>query len=193
VSAPEPCLPESGPRLPLVPADATDAQLAAVFDVFRDHGRDVPTLYRTLGNSPAMLAAWVGMAWPLRNESVTSRGLRELIIMRVAQLTRATYEWLAHWDMAVHHGIDDGKLAALGSWRTSELFSPAEREVLAMTDDLTDELEVGDETWAALADRYQPGEIIELVLTASYYSCVSRVLRTLRLPVDETDPRLAML
>jgi hypothetical protein len=44
-----------------------------------------------------------------------------------------------------------------------------------------------------LAARYEPGEIIELVLTASYYSCVSRVLRTLRLPVDETDPRLAML
>ena len=184
---------DPGPRLPLVPADATDAQLAVVFDVFRDHGRDVPTLYRTLGNSPSMLAAWVGMAWPLRNESVTPRGLRELIIMRVAQLTHATYEWLAHWDMAVHHGIGDDKLAALRSWRTSELFSPDEREVLAMTDELTDELEVGDATWAALSDRYEPGEIIELVLTAAYYSCVSRVLRTLRLPVDEDDPRLSAL
>ena len=59
-----------------------------------------------------------------------------------------------------------------------------------MTDELTLDLEVGDATWAALADRYEPGELVELVLTAAFYSCVSRVLRTLRLPVDPTDPRL---
>ena len=59
-----------------------------------------------------------------------------------------------------------------------------------MTDELTVDLEVGEATWAALAERYEPGELVELVLTAAFYSCVSRALRTLRLPVDPTDPRL---
>jgi len=66
-----------------------------------------------------------------------------------------------------------------------------ERELLAMTDELTDELDVSDETWAALAARYEPGELVELVLTCTYYSCVSRTLRALRLPVDPDDPALA--
>ena len=58
-----------------------------------------------------------------------------------------------------------------------------------MTDGHTLHLEVGEATWAALAARYEPGELVELVLTAAFYSCVSRVLRTLRLPVDPTDRR----
>lgn len=178
-------------RLPLVSADSGDPQLAHVFGRFRDAGHDVPTLYRTLGNAPAMLNAWVGMAWPLRNEATTSRALRELIIMRVAQLTQTAYEWVAHRPMTVKCGITDTQLSDLENWRESEAFSAEERELLAMTDELTDGLDVSDATWAALAARYEPSELVELVLTCTYYSCVSRTLRALRLPVDMDDPALA--
>ena len=177
-------------RLPLVDSDTRDPQLTNVFGRFRDAGHDVPTLYRTLGNAPAMLNAWVGLAWPLRNEATTSRALRELIIMRVAQLTRTAYEWVAHRPMTVKCGITETQVSELSRWRESAAFSPEEREVLALTDELTDGLDVSDETWAALAARYSPGEIVELVLTAAYYSCVSRTLRALRLPVDPDDPAL---
>jgi AhpD family alkylhydroperoxidase len=178
-------------RLPLVSSDSQDPALAPIFDRFRDAGREVPTLYRTLGNAPAMLNAWVGLAWPLRHEATTSRALRELIIMRVAQLTRAGYEWVAHYPMAVHCGITAEQIAELRRWPESEQFDDEEREVLAMTDELTRDAEVTDETWAPLAARYQPGELVELVLTAAYYSCVSRTLRAMRLPVDPDDPLLA--
>ena len=47
-----------------------------------------------------------------------------------------------------------------------------------MTDELTVDLEVGEATWAALAERYEAGELVELVLTAAFYSCVSRALRS---------------
>ena len=77
---------EAAGRLPLVPSDSEDVALAAVFDVFRS-GAGGAGAYRSLGNAPAMLQGWVDFAWPLRNEARTSRRLRELIIMRVAQLT----------------------------------------------------------------------------------------------------------
>lgn len=178
-------------RLPLVDNDSSDPALARVFDTFREAGRDVPDLYRTLGNSPAMLNAWVAMAWPLRHESVTSRSLRELIIMRVAQLTRTGYEWVAHRPMAIHCDITDEQLGALHDWHASDLFDDAQREVLALTDAMTDGLEVGDDVWAPLAARYTPGELVELVLTAAYYSCVSRTLRALGMSVAADDPGLA--
>jgi AhpD family alkylhydroperoxidase len=178
-------------RLPLVDDATDDPRLAHVFGRFREAGREVPTLYRTLGNAPAMLNAWVGLAWPLRNEATTPRALRELIIMRVAQLTRTAYEWVAHRPMVLKCGITETQLSELNRWRESAAFSDEQREVLAMTDELTDGLDVSDETWIAIAARYEPGEIIELVLTAAYYSCVSRTLRALRLPVDPDDPALA--
>ena len=178
-------------RLPLVSAESDDPALAPIFDRFRHAGREVPTLYRTLGNAPAMLNAWVGLAWPLRHDATTSRALRELIIMRVAQLTGAGYEWVAHYPMAVQCGIAADQLAELRHWRESERFTDEQRDLLALTDELTDEVDVCDETWGAVAGRYQPGELVELVLTAAYYACVSRTLRALRLPVDPNDPALA--
>ncbi|MBI5089704.1 MAG: carboxymuconolactone decarboxylase family protein [Actinobacteria bacterium] len=178
-------------RLPLVDGDTDDPALAAVFDRFRRAGHDVPTLYRTLGNAPAMLDAWVAMAWPLRHDSVTSRGLRELIIMRVAQLTRAAYEWVAHRPAALKFGVTEEQLAAVRDWQSSEHFGDVEREVLALTDAIIRDYDVPDEVWAPLAARYAPGELVELVLTVTYYSCVSGTLRALRLPVDDADPALA--
>lgn len=181
-------------RLPLVAEDTDDERLTAIFDVFRNAGHSVPSLYRTLGNAPAMLQAWTGLAWPLRHEATTSRRLRELLIMRVAQLTGAPFEWMAHWDMAVKTGVREDQLAALASWSTTgpDVFDDVERELLAMTDQLTSDVDVDDDTWAPLAARYEPGELVELVLTVSYYACVSRVLQALRLQPDiaDDDPKL---
>jgi AhpD family alkylhydroperoxidase len=174
--------------------EATDPALAAVFDVFRSAGREVPVLYRTLGNAPAMLQAWTGMAWPLRHDATSPRGLRELLIMRVAQMTVAPFEWISHWDMAVKHGVSEAQLADLAAWAASGRFSVAERAALAMCDELTGQLRVTDGTWHALAEHFAPGELVELVLTVSFYSCVSRTLHALGLAaVDEPDPRLALL
>jgi len=184
-----------GGRLAPVPEAADDPGLARVFDVFRDAGRDVPVLYRTLGNAPAMLDAWTNLAWPLRHDATSDRGLRELIVMRVAQLTDAPFEWLAHWEMAVKHGITTEQLTALGGWTSTELFTDEQRDILAMTDELTGDLQVTDATWGRLTARFDAGEVVELLLTASFYSCVSRVLRALALAddVDPDDPRLTAL
>ena len=56
------------------------------------------------------------------------------------------------------------------------------------------ELHVTDATWDALAAHFDPGEMVELVLTVSFYSCVSRTLHALGLgTVDQADPRLTHL
>lgn len=168
-------------RLPLVPEDAEDARLKKTFGEIRGHfGIDrVPELYRTLANAPEMLRAWTRFAWPLRTHPESPRGLRELVIMRVAQLTDTEVEWQGHWPLAVQHGITAEKLAALGRWQASDAFSEEERIVLRFTDEITSELEVSDATFEQVARRFPPGEVVELTLTASFYSCVSRVLRTL--------------
>jgi 4-carboxymuconolactone decarboxylase len=169
-------------RLPLVPSDDNDPRLNNVFDKYRQNGGTVPDLYRILANSPPMLSAWVNMAWPLREDSTIDRSVRELVIMRVAQLTATNYEWAAHWGMARNVGVSVGKLTALRNWQSSALFTDAERDALVLADEITEALEVTDSTWAKVVARWSAGEIVELILTASFYSCVSRVLRTVQLP-----------
>ena len=166
-------------RLPLVDPDATDPDLDVVFDVFRSAGREVPVLYRALGNSPRLLRAWTDFAWPLRADATTPRGLRELAILRVSQLTGADFEWHAHAPIALQFGGTQEQIDALESWSTSDVFDADQRLVLAAADRLTTDLAIDEATFAALNERWTPAEMVELVLTIAFYSCVSRVLSAL--------------
>lgn len=169
------------PRVPLVPQETHDAVLRPIFEVFTTSNRDVPDLYRALGNAPTLLKAWTDFAWPLRHEASTPRSLRELAILRVAQMTGADFEWKAHSAFALKNGVTQQQLDELDAWRVSTNFSDDERAMLAFTEQLTTNLAVDDETFAPLHERWSAPEIVELILTVSFYSCVSRVLNSLQI------------
>ena len=175
---------------PIEPVDAEidHPVLNTVFDGFRDRGREVPLLYRMLGNAPAMLDAWTAMAWPLRSEPDTDRALRELLIMRTALLTRSSFEWQAHWPAAVRAGVTEAQLEALDDWGSSSAFSAAERAALACTDEIVLDGGAAQRSVAGLREHFATGECIELLLTASFYVCVSRMLNSLGI---EADPETA--
>src|SRR5512139_199670 len=78
-------------------------------------------LYRALGNHPPLVAAWTEFANAIRHESRTPRALRELMILRTAQIARSEYEWAHHLRMARKAGIGDDRIAALAGWRASPL------------------------------------------------------------------------
>ena len=171
-----------------VEADIDHPLLNTVFDGFRDRGREVPRLYRMLGNAPAMLDAWVQMAWPLRSEPDTDRGLRELLIMRTALLTRSSFEWQAHWPAAVRAGVTEAQLEALGDWEGSSEFSAAEGAALACADEIVLDGGASPGSVARLRELFTAGECVELILTVSFYVCVSRTLQSLAI---EADPAAA--
>ena len=183
-------------RLDPVEASTADPTLSPVFDVFRNSGRDVPMLYRLLGNSPAMLEAWTGLAWPLRSKPATSRGLRELLIMRVAVLTSASFEWQAHWPAAVAAGVTPAQLAALGNWSTSDLFTEPEKTALRCTDEMLADGGASADAVEALRQHFDDGECVELILTSAFYSCVSHVLLTIGVEAgaaaQDSDERVAV-
>ena len=163
-------------RLELVSPDIDDPILNPIFDKFRDAGHEPPDLYRVLANAPAMLKAWVDLAWPLRLEATTSRALRELIIMRVAVLTDAAFEWEAHWPAALRAGVLEAQLAGLNDWRSSAEFSTAERVALRCVDEVVRDGSASEQAVGDLRGEFSDGECVELLLTASFYCCVSRTL-----------------
>jgi alkylhydroperoxidase family enzyme len=132
-------------------------------------------LYRVLGNQPDMLAAWIDFAYALRSKCKTSRTMRELMILRTAQLARSTYEWQQHRIMARAAGVPERQIAELAMWRGSNAFDESERAALALTEAIVAG-RVDDEIYEQAAKSFDAGEVIELVLTASFYVMVPRVL-----------------
>lgn len=74
---------------------------------------------------------------------------------------------------------------------TSGEFEERERALLAATDELVITGQLADQRYAALAEHLDQREIVEVVLTISFYRCVSRVLAGLgvQLEPEYEDPR----
>ena len=178
-------------RLEMTSATPDDPALAEIFDGVRARGVGLPNLYRVLGASPEMLKSWIDFAWSLRLDAKTPRGLRELLIMRVAGLSGVAYEWAHHWPMALAAGAPEEKLLALSDWRNSPAFSEEEQAALQMTDEIVAGPGASAEAIAKLNAFFAPSEVVELTLTVSFYVCVSRLLSTLDVDLEPDYAPLA--
>lgn len=175
----------AGPTIPMLPEEPSDPALKAMFDEVRARGIAVPNLYRFIGHAPAMLRGWLDFAWPLRLEAKTPRAIRELLILRGAQVSQADYEWVHHVKMALAAGVPQAKIDALSAWPESALFDPRERAVLRLADEVTRGPAASPEAIAELkAQGFDDAAVVELTLTASFYVCVARFLLSMKVPLE---------
>ena len=174
-------------RLPMVPVEPDDPALAEMFAEVRARGWQVPNLYRVLGHAPRMLRAWLDFAWPLRLHAQAGRGIRELLILRGAQVSGTRYEWTHHVPMALAAGVTQAQIGALDDeWRSCPLFSEPEKAVLRLADEVTRGPGASAECIAELGQQgYSDTEITELTLTASFYVCVSRFLHSMDVQLED--------
>ena len=170
-------------RMPLVdlPPDTVE-ELAAM------GGRPI-NLYRALANNPEMLRAYLKLSWGLRLDAETPRALRELLIVRAAQVAESSYEWHHHVRMARQAGVTEEQLDAVAEWRTASVFSDRERAALALAEDLV-RGSVDEATAAELERRFSDAERVELILTGAFYAMVARLLDAMGVPLedDHRDP-----
>lgn len=166
-------------RLPgtALPASAS-RRLAAV-------GRDPINLHRALAHAPALLAPMLDLIHALRFDAEVSRGLRELMICRIAQLEGSAYELAHHLPMAAEAGLDSEQLAALERWREADCFSAPQRAVLAYAEHLGAGAARDD---GALDACFNPAEQAELTVTGATYIALARMLRALDVEIDEGLP-----
>lgn len=170
-------------RLPLIPIDPSDEITRAVFAGFAEEGREPIALYRVLANAPRMLEAYSYLARRLRHDARSSRLLRELVILRTAQLTGSEYEWSHHRAMARQLDLPEAKIKALWRWDDSPEFDERERCVLRCADEIHSAT-LSSEAFDDLRRLFEPDEIIEIVLVAAFYQAVARLLQAIDVEVE---------
>ena len=165
----------STPRVPLV-QPGTRPELAEVEGrILAERGR-VSLLYQVLLNSGPIASGWERMLTAVRNQTSVPGDLRELIILRVAVLNRAGFEFDAHAPIAEREGVSAAKIQAVRDATLSPVFDAREQRVLALTDAMTREIEVPEALMAELQQHYDARQLVELVATVAAYNMVSRLL-----------------
>ena len=142
-----------------------------------------PNLYKALGNHAPLAAAWTEFARAIRYDSRTPRPLRELMILRGAQLMRSEYEWAQHLKMARKMGVREAQIAALAGWRASGEFDDREKAALELAEAVT-RGDVSDAVYAAVSKQFDAATFVELSLTAAFYAMVARMLDAMRVQLE---------
>ena len=142
-------------------------------------------LYRMLLNSVPLAEGWLTFLTAIRQRLSLSGTLRELVIMRVAILNGAQYEADQHAPIALREGLTQRQLEALADWQDSDAFTAAQRAALALTDAMTRDVQVADETFDQVRGHLSDREVVELVATIAAYNMVSRFIEALGIHSDE--------
>jgi 4-carboxymuconolactone decarboxylase len=174
------------PTVPMVAEESDDPVVRSVFDGLKRRWGKVLNLYRILGWSPPLISGWAAFAWTLRFELEAPRRLRELLIVQIASLLKAQYEYEHHRRMAKAEGVSDAQIDALPLWRESTLFGDEEKVILLLGEDLAIRPGAKPQTMSLLESHFSHRQVVEFVVTASYYRGVAGLVNSLGLEA-ETD------
>ena len=167
-------------RVPLV-VGGTRPELKEIEDrILKERGR-ISLLYQVLLNSAPIAKGWEAMLTAVRNQTSVPADLRELMILRVAVLNKASFEFEAHIPHALKAGVSPEKIEALRALDLSCQFTDEEKMLLKMTDHMTRDIEVPADLMAQITSHYSPEKVVELVATVAAYNMVSRFLVALNI------------
>ncbi|CAN7589587.1 MULTISPECIES: carboxymuconolactone decarboxylase family protein [unclassified Variovorax] len=162
-------------RVPLV-QPGTRPELAEVESrIMAQRGR-VSLLYQVLLNSGPIASGWERMLTAVRNQTGVPADLRELMILRVAVLNGAGFEYDAHVPHAQKAGVGAEKIDAVRQDGLPDVFAPLERLVLELTDAMTRQVVVPEELMDRIQQHFDPKGVVEVVATVAAYNMVSRLL-----------------
>ena len=142
--------------------------------------------FRTVANNPGVARVAFSQLMQLLENNKFDTRLRELMIMRIGWVTGSAYEWTQHWRVATTAGISPEDILAVRDWRKSERLTPADRAILAATDECLAGKSISDTAWAEVARHVaDPGQQVEFVIAMGNWMMFSLLFRNLRIPLAE--------
>jgi alkylhydroperoxidase family enzyme len=141
-------------------------------------------------NLPMATAMWEWGGYELSRRLSLSMREREIVIDRTTARCGAEYEWGVH---AVFFGpraaLSPAELAAtVTEGPASPVWSEDDRLLLRLADELHETAHVSDALWAALAGRWNPAQLLELVLVVGWYHAIAFLVNATRVEREAWAP-----
>lgn len=139
----------------------------------------------TFAHHPDLAAAfWVFNGHILNTSTLTPRQT-ELAVLRVALRRDSAYEWQQHLYAARACGIDEDEIVAIGARDGDHPWSEADDALLTAVDELIDDGDLSDETWAVLSSTMDTRQVIDLIFTVGAYVTIAMLMGVAGIPLDD--------
>jgi len=141
-------------------------------------------IYRMLAHATSAAPGFLKLGGALLREAELDPKLRELAILRVGALSKASYEVHQHKRIAARVGLPAEKIAAVEAGPASDAFAPLEKSILRFTDEVVRNVKAPDTLFAELAEQLGNRQMTELVLTIGFYMMVCRFLENFEVEIE---------
>ena len=148
-------------------------------------GGRVHNIFRTLVRHPKLLKRWLPFANHVLFKSSLASREREILILRVAWLARAEYEWGHHQEIGKRAGLSDAEIVRIAAGPDAPGWTRVEAALLRAVDELHRSQRFGSTTWATLAEQYETPQLMDLIFTIGNYFALAMALNSFGVPLDE--------
>lgn len=173
-------------RLSPLPADQwDDAARHAVSGMLPEERRnpdDAGNVLSTLVRHPKLTRAYLRFSSYLLYGSTLPPRIREQIILRVAHRRGCAYEWAHHLEIGKEAGLSTADIEAAQTGQSKDAFDSA---LMNAVDELDEKTNISDQTWAALGERLDEQQRMDLVFTTGNYIALAMALNTFGVEVED--------
>jgi alkylhydroperoxidase family enzyme len=176
------------PRIPPLPPDRWEGDLKRILEAVPpgiDRRLGDNNIFPTLAQHPDFFRAWLPFGGFLLTAGKLSGRDRELLILRTAVNCRSSYEWGQHVRISLDGGIEREAIDRVLEGPDADGWTPHEAALLRAADELHEQTRISDETWEALAQTYDPEQLIEAAMVVGHYTMLAGALNSFGVELDE--------
>jgi alkylhydroperoxidase family enzyme len=144
-------------------------------------------IFKTIAHNEPLARGFLSLGGHLLRGEVLPAREREIVILRTGWRAQSEYEFGQHTTIGLGVGVTADEVAWL-----ADVGDPAwtadDAALVALVDELCYEDAVSDATWAQLAKRWSPEQLLELLVLAGYYRLVSGLLNGAGVALEPGTP-----
>ena len=174
--------------------DALAAMLPPKPRYTRQRREGEPKALNTLGtfaHHPVLAQAFFTLNGHLLLATTLTERQRELVILRVAAVRKAGYEWSQHVFLGRDVGLTDEEISRVAFGPDAPFWDDVEAALLRAVDELVGDGVISDATWAVLAGDLDAQQLLDLIFTVGAYETLAWMMRSFDLAIDDDIPGLA--
>jgi alkylhydroperoxidase family enzyme len=142
-------------------------------------------LLATLVAHQTLLRSWLPLARTIQNAGRLPDRDRELLVLRTAWNCRCDYEWGHHARLALTAGLSPDDISRVTRGPDAPGWHAFERALLRAADDLHATATIDQETWDALAARYDVAGLIEVPAVVGQYHALAFTANALGVALED--------
>lgn len=171
------------PRIPPLPPEERSPAAQELLNGVKVAGADA-NIFTTLVRAEGLTRKWLPFGGKLLSGKIPARD-RELLILRTGWNCRAEYEWAQHAVIGRAAGLSAEEVDRVAAGPEAAGWESWDATLLRAADELHADWCITDATWAALGERYDVAQLIELPMLVGHYHMVAMTLNSLGVQVDE--------